>query len=76
MKMKKTPQQVYANVSDAPLSDKEYRDLRKHAETVAKANFKVPTSPQPFLTEDMFKVLEANNLRAESHPPIRKQRLR
>jgi hypothetical protein len=76
MKMKKTPQQLHANVSEAPLSDEECCELRKHAEAIAETYFKVPESPEPFLTEDMFKVLEANNLTAESHLPVRRQKLR
>lgn len=59
--MGKTPQEVYADSASGRLSHEEYLELRQYAESVANLHFKPPSSPEPFLTQDMFKVIENNN---------------
>ncbi|MBB2905267.1 hypothetical protein FHR76_001611 [Rhizobium sp. RAS22] len=73
-KVDKASVEAILNTPHRRLSHDEYIELRKHAESVSSAISKAPSSPQPFLTQDMLASLEANN--HLNRPEMRKAKKR
>lgn len=72
--LKKTPQQVFAGITDDPVSDEDYGKLQTKLKQLGAKLFKPITDPQSVLiTPDMLPTLEANNRRKPASG-VKKQR--
>lgn len=75
--LKKTPKEVYAGVSDTPLTDEDYEVLENTAAALGRRAFEPYVGPNiPLVTPDMLSALEANNERLYARAAVKKQRLR